>query len=142
MIIREDFYRREELGSEQRSMPAKIYNTSRLLLEHSQESCVFVPIRSMAYLAVIDHEEIIFVDAVAGRRQIEFSWQQFQPQLRSDLVSPVPYNFVYYDEKALSTVRQAQGEFTRFVQIKSDRLHSRKPMSGADIIGFPEQKTD
>ena len=36
---------------------------AHLLLEHSKDGVVFVPIRSMQYLAVIDHEEIIFLDS-------------------------------------------------------------------------------
>jgi len=70
----ESFERGEELGSEPRKLPAETYNTMRLLLDYSDSSCVFVPIRSMQYMAVIDREEIIFVDAIFARRSIEFSW--------------------------------------------------------------------
>ena len=54
-------YRNTELQREPRQLPAKVYNTAHLLLEHSKEGVVFVPIRSMQYLAVIDHEELSLI---------------------------------------------------------------------------------
>lgn len=102
----ESFERGEELGSEPRKLPAETYNTMRLLLDYSDSSCVFVPIRSMQYMAVIDREEIIFVDAIFARRSIEFSWHQFKPQKRSNLTDPVSYSFTYYNKKALETMKR------------------------------------
>lgn len=139
MNTREDFYRKDEMGSEQRLLPAAVYNSTRLLLEHSEAACVFVPIRSMQYLAVIDHEEIIFVDAIAGRRHVEFAWRRFQPQVRSDLVSPVPYTFVHYEHKALETMRQAQGEFSRFVHLQREREERERTADSGSVIEFSDR---
>ncbi|MEE9328387.1 MAG: hypothetical protein V3U71_13960 [Cocleimonas sp.] len=48
---------------------------------------MFVPIRSMQYMAVIDREEVIFV--YAHRREvIEFTWRRFNPQERNSLEDP------------------------------------------------------
>ena len=71
-------YRDSELLREPLFLPATVYNTAYLLLEHSKEGVVFVPIRSMQYLAVIDFEEIIFLDSenkswVAIATQLLFS---------------------------------------------------------------------
>ena len=59
---KEVFYRGKKIGHEDRMLPAVTYNAMRLLIDYSDESSVFLPIRSMQYMAVIDHEEVIFVD--------------------------------------------------------------------------------
>ncbi|MEN8212909.1 MAG: hypothetical protein ABFR19_00975 [Pseudomonadota bacterium] len=137
MQSKEYFFRDAELGSEQRSLPAETYNAMHLLFEHSGDPAVFVPIRSMQYLAVIDAEEVIFVDAVARRRLIELSWCNFSPRSRTSLTDAVPFRFVYYDQRALETMKRLQCEFSKFVKLKSDRLRQDLASEGGDIIGFP-----
>ncbi len=138
MQKKESFNRGEALGHKARMLPAETYNAMRLLLDYSDASCVFVPIRSMQYMAVIDQEEVIFVDAVSARRSIEFSWQQFKPQQRSSLTEPVAYRFTYYDVKAIETIKRAQGEFNRFVQQMIDRGKNARPSVKADVIRFDQ----
>lgn len=103
-------YRDAELERESHMLPAAAYNNSRLLLEHSREGVVFVPIRSMQYLAVIDREEIIFLDA-EHKSWVEISWQKFRPQQRNSLNEAVPYEAVYYDPVARKTMKRLQVEF-------------------------------
>ena len=102
--------RNTELERESRLLPAAAYNSAHLLLEHSKEGVVFVPIRSMQYLAVIDHEEIIFLDS-AHKSWVEIAWQNFRPQQRSALDEPVPYEAVYYTPDARQTMQRMQVEF-------------------------------
>jgi len=78
MHTKEVFYRGEKIGHEDRMLPAVTYNTIRTLLAHairddSDSSSVFLPIRSMQYMAIIDQEEIIFVDGLCARKSIEFA---------------------------------------------------------------------
>ena len=108
--MEESFWRGEELAREPARLPAATYNLTRILLARSPHGCVFVPIRSMQYLAVIDHEEIIFVDR-ESRREIELSWQSFAPHARQALDEPVPYERVYYQEKARETMKRLPREF-------------------------------
>ncbi len=61
--IPESFEREQALAQEESTLPADSYNLTRILLAASATRCVFVPIRSMQYLAVVDAEEIIFVDS-------------------------------------------------------------------------------
>ncbi|MEO8332599.1 MAG: hypothetical protein ABI479_09190 [Gallionella sp.] len=103
-------YRDTELQREPRYLPAAAYNTAHLLLEHSKEGVVFVPIRSMQYLAVIDHEEIIFLDS-ENKNWVEISWQNFRPQQRSALTEPVPYEAVYYKPEVKEIMIRLLGEF-------------------------------
>ncbi len=108
--MEESFYRDAEIAREPCTLPAATYNLAHTLLAQSGQGCLFVPIRSMQYLAVIDHEEIIFVDR-EGARMIELAWQRFNPQARSALDEPVPYELVYYMEKGRETMKRLPREF-------------------------------
>ncbi len=76
---RETFFRPDEVERQAWSITADVYNRCQLLLSRSETGCVFVPIRNMQYVAVIDAEEIIFVDSqrqlvsefAAALRQLE-----------------------------------------------------------------------
>jgi len=72
----ESFQREQPLAQMASALPATTYNLTRILLTASSTGCVFVPIRSMQYLAVVDAEEIIFVDS-QHKRWGEVAWQRF-----------------------------------------------------------------
>lgn len=110
-MTEEVFYRPEACSTETRTLPAELYNRARLLVMRSQSAHVFVPIRSMQYLAVLDRDEFIFVDG-AGRRIIEIAWQGFRPGNRNALDAPVPYEIVYYSPEAIQTMKRLQGDFS------------------------------
>lgn len=112
MDFTEGFFRGEELRREQRMLSAEVYNRTRLLLRRSGATHLFVPIRSMQYQAVVDADEIIFVDGL-GDRHVELAWQAFRPQERSGLNDPVPYECVFYDPSAAVTLRRLQTEFAQ-----------------------------
>ncbi len=142
MQQKEVFHRGKEIGHEARKLPAVTYNTIRLLFNYSDTSSVFLPIRSMQYMAVIDHEEIIFVDGLSARRTIEFAWQEFKPQERSNLTDPVSYRFTYYDEKALETIKRAQWEFDKFVHQQHERLKESQLSTNSNVINLDLTKQD
>ena len=123
--MEESFYRDEEIGREASSLPASTYNLAHTLLKQCGQTCLFVPIRSMQYMAVIDHEEIIFVDR-EGARMIELAWQHFNPHARAALDEPVPYEAVYYMEKGRETMKRLTVEFYKALS----QLASRRSFSG------------
>jgi len=125
MDVLETFYRRDEIAREARTLPAATYNLAHTLLSHAHHSCVFVPIRSMQILAVLDREEFIFVDR-ERRRWIELSWQRFRPGERQALEAPVPYEAVYYSNEARETMLRLQGEFLKALH----DLQGREPQPG------------
>jgi hypothetical protein len=132
MIVEETFYRPAEMAREARTLPAATYNLAHGLLARSG-SCVFVPIRSMQYLAVLDAEEFIFVDREGGR-QIEIAWQHFRPQVRSALDQPVAYEAVYYSATGAPTMARLQGEFHKALA----QLEQRAPThTSARVIKLP-----
>lgn len=145
MHTKETFYRGAALGNEPRSLPAATYNLMRLLFQHCGESCLFVPVRSMQYQAIIDQSEIIFVDAYR-RTVVEFAWQKFNPQSRNSLTDPVPYQFVYYDKQALETMPRMQGEFMRFLYQFNERQQRNNPSQHSEDniiqLGQPDDTSE
>jgi hypothetical protein len=129
MPTHETFYRPPEIAREPRNLPADTYNRARLLLKHSGAQCLFVPIRSMLYLAVVDAEEIVFVDGAAGRT-MELSWQHFRPQSRAGLGDPVPYEAVYYTAAGRALMGRLQSEFHKALA----QLEGRRPRAGPTSV--------
>ncbi len=121
MIVEETFYRPMELSREPRTLPAETYNLARVLLKRAATGCLFVPLRRMQFLAVLDAEEFIFVDR-EGRRMIELAWQHFMPQARHSLDEPVAYEAAYYSPASAEIMRRVQGEF-----LKALRELEKKP---------------
>jgi hypothetical protein len=103
-------HRDAELQREPHFLPATVYNTAHLLLEHSKEGVVFVPIRNMQYLAVMDFEEIIFLDS-ENKSWVAIAWQNFRPQQRNSLAEPVFYEAVYYIPEAKAAMQRLLVEF-------------------------------
>lgn len=123
------FQRDEEIRRESRQLPAGLYKIVKILLSRNSPDNLFVPIRAMQYLAVVDHEEIIFVDG-QGPRKIEIAWQHFRPQDRADLRDPVGYECVYYDKKGEITMRRLQGEFFKALEL----IERRQPRPGRGSV--------
>ena len=123
-------YRNTELHRDSRLLPAVVYNTAHVLLERSKEGVVFVPIRSMQYLAVIDREEIVFLDA-EHKSLVDIAWQNFRPQQRSMLTEAVPYEAVFYNHNGNETMKRLLVEFPPALNVLSAK---DSPSSAARII--------
>jgi hypothetical protein len=129
----ESFERGQPLSRTDSALPAATYNLTRILLAASPNGCVFVPLRGMQYLAVIDREEIIFVDS-QYKRWVEVAWRGFKPQARGALDEPVAYQAVFYTPEGRDTQRRIQAEFHGALAL----LASRRPSRGsAHILPLP-----
>jgi hypothetical protein len=126
---RETFFRGQELARSRRSMPARTYNLSRILLGRSPDAFVFVPIRSMQVLAIVEACEFNFVHREA-RREIELSWLDFAPGERSGLDEPVPFDAVFYAPEAAATMLRLQGEFLKALEL----MEARSVPSGTGAV--------
>jgi hypothetical protein len=127
-------YRGDEILREPRFLPANNYNLTHTLLAQSN-GCVFVPIRSMQYLAIVDQTEIVFVDREApGLMQI--SWQHFRPQARASLDERVPYEAVYYQPGYEEIMLRLQAEFPKALRQLSER---NRPVKEAVVLDLRER---
>jgi len=127
MDVVETFYRPGELRRTASSLPADIYNLAHTLLARAGSGSLFVPIRSMQYLAVLDAEECIFVDG-NYRPFIDVAWQSFRPQARAALDEPVTYEVVVYHERAEAQLRRLQGEFAGALRTLAARRQAVQPV--------------
>lgn len=131
----ESFEREQPLQRVVSALPASTYNLTRILLAASASGCVFVPIRTMQYLAVIDQEEIIFVDS-QHKRWVEVAWQCFQPRARAALDEPVAYEAVFYTADAPATQRRLQADFHAALALLAKR---RRPAAPAHVLPLPRK---
>lgn len=126
-------YRNPESAREPRFLPAVTYNLAHALLSRSPNGCLFVPIRSMQYLAILDAEEFVFLD---GERKcwIDIAWQDFRPQVRTSLDEPVPYQAVYYQPDAAQLMARLQAELPHAL---NDLAAKGRLAGSARVLKFP-----
>jgi hypothetical protein len=132
----ESFEREQALARIDSALPAATYNLTRILLAASTTGCVFVPIRSMQYLAVLDQEEIIFVDS-QYKRWVEVAWQCFKPQARNALDESVAYQAVFYTPAARDVRLRLQRDFHAALSLLDSR---RQPHAPAHVLNLPARK--
>lgn len=129
--MEERFYREQEIARLPAFLPAATYNLAHTLLARAGQ-CLFVPIRSLQYMAVLDAEEFIFVDS-QNKAWIELAWQHFRPQARSALGERVPFEVVHYAPQATATMKRLPGEFHRALQSLAERQKPDTPASVLDL---------
>ncbi|MCG6897190.1 MAG: hypothetical protein LJE60_08815 [Thiocapsa sp.] len=147
-LIRETFFRPGEIAAKQRtSIPAAVFNGLQLLLKRSQGDCVFVPIRSMQYQAVVDREEVIFVDSHGGYahqngeggRLIRIAWRPAVAQ--ASLSAPIPCEIIHYFKSQEEIQMRLLGEIQPTIRQMLDRQrHGSGPRQSARILPF--RRTD
>ncbi len=126
-------YRDPEISRESRFLPAATYNLAQTLFSRSNSDCLFVPIRSMQYLAILDAEEFVFLDGVR-KCWIDIAWQNFRPQLRTSLEDPVSFQAVYYRDDTAQLMARLQAELPRAL----NELAAKGRQDGsARVIKFP-----
>lgn len=144
MIYRETFFRPDELHREAWSIPAVIYNRTHHLLNQTKNKCLFVPIRNMQYLAVLDKEEIIFIDSAGGYghhngvggRIIQLAWLDFHPQIRQAISDPVPCHIAYYLPHAKPAMQRLVQDFSLALEQFEQREHKSFLEQVARILPF------
>jgi hypothetical protein len=130
-------YRSNETSRETLSLPASTYNLAITLLVRSANEHLFVPIRSMQYLAIVDIKEFVFID---GERKcwIDIAWQDFQSQARTSLDQPVVYEAVYYRDNQAEIMSRLHREFPVALRMLADKETLNNP---AQVIKFPKPGT-
>lgn len=130
-------YREEPILRESRHLPGSVYNLAHLLLARALQSggkpCVFVPVRSMQCLAIIDHEEIVFVDRELPG-QVQLAWQNFHRQERSALDQRVEFEAAFYTRESLQVMSRLMSEFPKAMQAMADKEKIAAP---AAVLPFP-----
>lgn len=142
-MSREIFFRPELHSSKDWAVPIDLYNRVRKLLRRSTGNCVFVPIRNMQFQAVVDDQEIIFVDSMdyrvhqgEGGRLILVAWQLAAPSTLESLVGPVDCRLLYYGPGLDDIQRRLVGEFSQALRQLEEREVPASDPDGHRIIPF------
>ena len=128
-------YRDQPIQREAHSLPAATYNLAHALLARSPHGTVFVPIRPMQYLAILDRDEFVFVDSQYKAR-VQIAWQQFRPQVRTGLDDPVPYEALAYHPDAVRNLPRLLGEFIQALQLLDLKARPEMP---AKVLKFEKK---
>lgn len=142
--VTEVFFRPPEVARLASKLPADLHRATQRLLARSRTGCVFVPIRSMQYIGVVDRAETVFVDSQAyafqgeqGGRLIVIAWQPRPVAGRAALAEPVPCEVVLYEPGFADVQRRLVGEFGRALQDLQRRTRDAElPAQGARILPF------
>jgi hypothetical protein len=129
-------YRDQPIQRETRALPATTYNLAHALLARSPHGSVFVPIRAMQYLAILERDEFVFVDS-QYKDYVEIAWQQFRPQARAGLEDPVPYEALAYHPDGIRNQARLLAEFTKALQLLALK---ERPEGPAKLLKFDRKK--
>ncbi|SRR6056297_1449959 len=144
----ETFVRPPEVERFAWTLPARYYNRCRLFLARSESGCVFIPVRSMQYMGVVDDEEIVFVDSQSGHvrhgadrgRPILISWQPRAAGERSSLEAGVPCEVVYYRQGLDDIQRRLESELGPALDRMEEHYRdSAIPPRGAHVTSIPRE---
>lgn len=128
-------YRDSEIKREKRTLPATTYNLAIKLLARCETKQLFIPIRSMQYLAIVDTEEFVFVDS-QRKCWVDIAWQNFHSHEREALNQPIEYEAVFYREDQTDLMQRLQSEFPFAL---SAMMARQAPRGQAKIISFRQR---
>ncbi len=136
MQYQERFYRGDTLGTEMSTLSAETYNDIRRLISRHDNPQVFIPVRSMQYMAVVSEKEVLFVD-IHIQRVTELSWSGFQSNDRGSLDSPVSFSCAWYNSKAQEGMHKAPKEFAESLKVLLNKLRNKDDNQTATLLRFP-----
>jgi len=142
ITVTETFFLPREVERKQWLVPSDIYNLYHSLQKRSQTGHVFVPIRSLQFMAVLDKNEIVFVDSQSyatsedeGGRLILIAWKFPLSHDRNALTDPMPCEVVFYEKKNSDLQLRLTSEFRQAMELLDQRYRDNQlPVEGAKIL--------
>lgn len=129
-------YRDQATHRETRALPADTYNLARSLQARSPKGLVFVPIRSMQVLAILDRDEFVFLDS-QYKNWAMLAWQCFRSDERAGLDAPVTYELAYYTPAAEAAMQRLPREFHQALKSLAGKDHVEGP---ARVLQFTAKR--
>lgn len=139
----QSFFTPEPFFCLQISLPSRIYNLAHILLNRSEYPHVFIPIRSMQYLAIVEQDVFWFVDSLAyatrgneGGRLITVSWHPLLTAGERDSLSQhMDCHVIYYEQDMHEVQTRLLGEFYQAMHLIDQRYRDQHiPGGGAQIL--------
>lgn len=145
--VTETFFLPKEIARKQWLLPAGIYNLYHSLYAKNETGHVFVPIRNLQFMAVLDKNEIVFVDGQSyavvknkagedeGGRLILLAWKFPVSHDRDSLDEPMPCEVVFYDKKNTELQLRMILAFREALELMDQRYRDKEiPVQGAQIL--------
>ncbi|RDH84792.1 MAG: hypothetical protein DIZ80_04820 [endosymbiont of Galathealinum brachiosum] len=115
----QSFFTPDEFFYQQTRLPSQTYNLAHTLLKRNKSSHLFVPIRSLQYLAIIEMNAIWFVDSLAyatrgdeGGRLIRVSWHPLvNVNQRESLTQHMDCRVIFYGGDMQEIQKRLNNEF-------------------------------
>lgn len=139
----QSFFTPDEFFCQKEQLLSQTYNLAHVLLNRSQSEHLFVPIRTMQYLAIIEQETFWFVDSLAyavrdneGGRLITVSWHPLiGANERNGLTQHMDCRVIYYGKDMGEVQNRLRGEFFQAMQLMDQRYRDEHiPSGGARIL--------
>lgn len=126
----QSFFTPDEFFCQKFRLLAKTYNLAHVLLNRNQSNHIFVPIRSLQYLAIIEKNAFWFVDSLAyavrddeGGRLIKVSWHPvIDPNQRDALTQHMDCQVIFYGEDMSEIQNRLNSEFYQ-AMLQIDQRH-------------------
>ncbi len=143
-IVTETFFLPNEVDRKDWLVPSEIYNLYHSLQVRCETGHVFVPIRTLQFMAVLDKNEIVFIDSQSyatsnneGGRLILIAWKFPLSHDRDALTDPMPCEIIFYENKNDDLQLRLISEFRQAMELLDQRYRDRKiPSNGAKILSL------
>ena len=126
----QSFFTPDEFSHENTRLVSQTYNLAHVLLNRSKSDHLFIPIRSLQYLAIIEKAAFWFVDSLAyavrgeeGGRLIRISWHPLiSANQREGLTQHMDCRVVFYGEDMREVQNRLNSEFYQ-AMLQIDQRH-------------------
>lgn len=125
----QSFFTPDEFSCQQTRLMSQTYNLAHVLLNRSKSSHVFVPVRSLQYLAIIEKNAFWFVDSLSyairgdeGGRLIKISWHPLLSAChREGLTQNMVCHVIFYGEDMSEIQSRLISEFHKSMHLIDQR---------------------
>jgi len=126
----QSFFTPDEFFCQETKVLSRTYNLAHVLLNRSQSSHLFIPIRSLQYLAIVEKNTFWFVDSLAyavrdneGGRLIRVSWHPLiSANEREGLTQNMDCRVIFYGEDMSEIQKRLNSEFYQSM-LQIDQRH-------------------
>ncbi len=126
----QSFFTPDEFFCQKSRLLSKTYNLAHVLLNRSEASHLFIPIRSLQYLAIIESNAFWFVDSLAyavrgdeGGRLIRVSWEPvIHAGQRESLTENMECRVIFYGDDMSEIQNRLNSEFYQSM-LQIDQRH-------------------
>ncbi len=144
----QSFFTPDEFFCQESRLLSKTYNLAHVLLKRSQSDYIFVPIRPLQYLAILEKNAFWFVDSLdyavrgdEGGRLIRISWHPLlHANQREGLTQNMDFRIIFYGKDMSEIQNRLNNELYQSMRL-IDQRHSESLNTDCKISILPLKPT-